>query len=301
MPELPEVEAARRMISEICLQSKIVTAKVREQGGGPRNDLFDDIIYEQEGSGNDESYEKAFVGKTIAQVYRKGKHLWVHMSGKPINSYILFHFGMTGSFVAKGIIFPTYKAFKVDDSQWPPRFTKLELVFENGIHLAFCDPRRLGRIRLCKGDPLTQAPSISKLATDPLLEVVNVDTASALLSKLTCPIKALLLDQEKLVCGVGNWVADEVLYQAKIHPSSPCNALPEPVVAALLHALQSVLKTAVSQHPSQIFMNKSHLRSEIVYSNSIVNRWSIMRHRSNFPTSGFSTHVGVKKAMRRPR
>ena len=39
------------------------------------------------------------------------------------------------------------------------------------------------------------------------------------------PIKAVLLDQERVVCGVGNWVADEVLFQSGIHPSTPAAGL----------------------------------------------------------------------------
>ena len=50
-------------------------------------------------------------------------------------------------------------------------------------------------------------PPISKLAFDPLLNVeeFTVDYMKSTLAKYTCPIKALLLDQEKMICGIGNW------------------------------------------------------------------------------------------------
>ena len=39
-----------------------------------------------------------------------------------------------------------YKAFSISAASWPPKFTKAEFVFEGGVHLAYCDPRRWGRI-----------------------------------------------------------------------------------------------------------------------------------------------------------
>ena len=50
---------------------------------------------------------------------------------------------------------------------------------------------------------------------------------SALSSK-SAPIKAVLLDQSAVVCGIGNWVADEVLYMSRIHPATAASALSAP-------------------------------------------------------------------------
>jgi formamidopyrimidine-DNA glycosylase len=33
--------------------------------------------------------------------------------------------------------------------------------------------------------------------------------------------------------GVGNWVADEVLYQARVHPEQPAHTIPEDKVGAV--------------------------------------------------------------------
>lgn len=70
--------------------------------------------------------------------------------------------------------------------------------------VAFVDPRRLGRIRLCK-DPMREPP-ISLLGFDPLLNMATLEEFSANILKRSCPIKALLLDQS-FSAGVGNWVA----------------------------------------------------------------------------------------------
>ena len=58
------------------------------------------------------------------------------------------------------------------------------------------------------------------------------------------PIKALLLDQGN-ISGVGNWVADEVLYQARIHPEQYCNTFSDEQIKELHDSLISVCTTAV--------------------------------------------------------
>merc|ERR1719181_1360637 len=64
------------------------------------------------------------------------------------------------------------------------------------------------------------------------------------LGRLSAPIKSVLLDQNKLVCGVGNWIADECLFQACLSPSTPSNSLSEAQVAALRDALLAVCRMA---------------------------------------------------------
>lgn len=109
---------------------------------------------------------------------------------------------------------------------WPPRFWKLLLTFDSPdghITLAYDDARRLGRIRLVNGDPMTSLP-ISKLGFDPLHNIPELSEFTKMVQRRAVPIKALLLDQT-FSAGVGNWVADEVLWHAKIHPGHYTNIL----------------------------------------------------------------------------
>lgn len=114
---------------------------------------------------------------------------------------------MTGSFVVRGVAAPVYKSFAVDDSAWPPRFTKLHLELSGGGAVAFADARRFARIRL-QHDPAAEAP-VSDLGWDALTEAPSAEAFAAALAKRGAPIKAVLLDQS-FAAGVGNWVADEV-------------------------------------------------------------------------------------------
>jgi formamidopyrimidine-DNA glycosylase len=58
------------------------------------------------------------------------------------------------------------------------------------------------------------------------------------------PLKALLLDQS-FAAGVGNWIADEVLYQARLDPRRRANTLADPEIARMRAALKRVIDTSV--------------------------------------------------------
>ena len=97
------------------------------------------------------------------------------------------------------------KRYSVDTaSQWPPRFTKVEVVFSNGARLAFTDPRRLGRVRL----PASPEAAAEGMGPDALLALPPLPAFAELLRRAV-PLKALLLDQAVLA-GIGNYLADEM-------------------------------------------------------------------------------------------
>jgi len=96
---------------------------------------------------------------------------------------------------------------------------------------------------LCK-TPLTEPP-ISELGFDPILSMPDLADFSTKLLKRTCPIKALLLDQS-FSAGVGNYIADEVLYHARVHPEQRCNSLSEEQIRALHQQIKDVCTIAVN-------------------------------------------------------
>eukprot|EP00884_Botryococcus_braunii_P014595 jgi/Botrbrau1/23136/Bobra.0243s0064.2 len=158
----------------------------------------------------------------------------------------MFHFGMTGGVVVKDVGTVQYRNLTVNDQDWPPKFWKVQLEFDgNGqgtVELAFFDARRFGRVRL-QADPLLSAP-VKDLGFDPILSMPTLDDFKKLLEKERRGLKALLLDQS-FSAGVGNWVADEVLYQARLHPEEKSNTLDLDQVEALHSKLHTVLRTAV--------------------------------------------------------
>lgn len=128
-------------------------------------------------------------------------------------------------------------------SEWPPRFTKIHLTFDDGGELIMTNARRLGRI-LLRDDPL-QEPPLSKLGFDPLLDLPSPAAFSTLLRTRHAVIKSLPLDQH-FSAGVGNWIADEVLFQAGIAPQRRASSLSDAEAKRLRTKLKSVVETAVA-------------------------------------------------------
>ncbi|KAL9048668.1 MAG: hypothetical protein Q9162_007606 [Coniocarpon cinnabarinum] len=148
--------------------------------------------------------------------------------------------------------FPTERPHEVPEEEWPPRFTKVlfEATSSSGevTEFAFVDGRRFAKIQLIHpeaGKSVRETDPLSLNGPDPVLEADKItdEWLGGLLEKRKVPVKALLLDQHAL-SGVGNWVADEVLFQARIHPEKTANALDEDEVARLAEQLKSICRIA---------------------------------------------------------
>ncbi|XP_024972642.1 formamidopyrimidine-DNA glycosylase [Cynara cardunculus var. scolymus] len=238
MPELPEVEAARRAIEENCIGKKIKRSVVADDAK-----VIDGV--------SPSDFEASLTGKTIVAAHRKGKNMWIQLDSPPFPS---FQFGMAGAIYIKGVTVTKYKRSAVNDTdEWPSKYSKLFIELDNGLELSFTDKRRFAKVRLLK-NPASVAP-ISELGPDALLEPLTEDELFKSLSKKKIGIKALILDQS-FISGVGNWIADEVLYQARIHPLQSAASISKDSCAALHNSLKEVIEKAVevgadsSQFPS---------------------------------------------------
>ncbi|VVA19852.1 PREDICTED: formamidopyrimidine-DNA [Prunus dulcis] len=238
MPELPEVEAARRAIEENCLGKKITKALIAD----------DPKVIEGVSRAD---FEGSLVGKTIVSAHRKGKNLWLRLDSPPFPS---FQFGMTGAIYIKGVAVTKYKRSAVKDTdEWPSKYSKLFVELDDGLEFSFTDKRRFARVRLLK-DPAS-VPPISELGPDALLEPMTGDELFESLSKKKIAIKTLLLDQS-YISGIGNWVADEVLYQARIHPEQSAASLSKENYGNLHKSIKEVIEKSLevgadsSQFPS---------------------------------------------------
>ncbi|MHC4469646.1 MAG: Fpg/Nei family DNA glycosylase [Planctomycetota bacterium] len=227
MPELPEVERGRKLAERVARGRRIVRSVCSR----------DDIVYD---GVSPATFRRRVTGRTVVEVRRRGKHLWFELDERP---WPLFHFGMTGAFRA-----PDEKPLRLastgrrPDDGWPPRFTKLRLLFDDGGELALTNKRRLGRIRL-RDDPAGEPP-VSALGFDPLLDLPEPGDFAARVGRRRVTLKGLLLDQA-FAAGVGNWIADEVLYQARLDPRRRASSLAPEEVRRLRAKLGHVVRTAV--------------------------------------------------------
>eukprot|EP01127_Copromyxa_protea_P019572 TRINITY_DN6395_c0_g1_i1.p1 TRINITY_DN6395_c0_g1~~TRINITY_DN6395_c0_g1_i1.p1 ORF type:complete len:432 (+),score=106.66 TRINITY_DN6395_c0_g1_i1:194-1297(+) len=136
------------------------------------------------------------------------------------------------------------KAIKAREAKvWPPKFWKLLLKFDGGIEMAFTNKRRLGRLWLM-ANPETEKP-ICDLGFDPYLDrTVTGEAFHEITSRRKVPVKTLLMNQA-ICAGLGNWMADEVLYRSSLHPCTYTSTLSKEESTELIKNIYYVVSTAV--------------------------------------------------------
>ena len=229
MPELPEVETVCRIMRDVLVGKTIAEAEFVE----------DDIVH----SGLEAAYlEGLMAGRVVTGVGRKGKYWWIETDERP---WMFGHLGMAGwirEIGASTIRLKEHGQAPLDDETGRPRFLKWRLQAEDGRQVVMTDSRRFARV--WTGDDPSNDPRLVKLGPDVYSDPPVVSELAEKLKRRKAPIKAVLLDQ-KLFAGVGNWIADEVLFHARVAPKRLGSSLSRAEVEALLGALKTVLDHSV--------------------------------------------------------
>ncbi|NDU79496.1 formamidopyrimidine-DNA glycosylase, partial [Actinomadura sp. DSM 109109] len=129
-------------------------------------------------------------------------------------------FGMTGRLLVDGMA--SIERLEYSSGRDVPAWDRVGLRFGDGTELRIRDPRRLGGVSL--------EPDEDRLGPDALS--VTRDELAAALGSSAAPLKARLLDQARLA-GVGNLLADEILWRAGLDPARPAGGLVDRELAAL--------------------------------------------------------------------
>jgi formamidopyrimidine-DNA glycosylase len=225
MPELPDVESFKRYLNATSLHQRITSVDVWS-------------AYVLKGVSARELAGR-LKGRSFESSRRHGKHLFVRTNG---DLWLRLHFGMTGSL----------RYFK--DQQEAPRHTRVLFVFERHRRLAFEDQRKFGEIGLT--EDVDQFLKKRRLGPDAL----DVDLAKFqnILARHRGAVKSILLNQ-KLIAGIGNIYADEILFRARVHPATQTSALSNKEVAELSRATRYVLRKAIEAKADVDHMPKSWL------------------------------------------
>jgi formamidopyrimidine-DNA glycosylase len=227
MPELPEVETARALIDTMALRRRIADV-----------DDSDPYVSRPHQPGE---IRAALVGRQLTEVHRRGKSMWCETSGvgrsRVAGPTLGIHLGMSGR-----VVFIDRGGNETDGGDYwrrgraagDFRFTRFALRFADGTALVLVDPRRLSRVRL--------DPPVERLGPD--AQEMTATEFRAMMARGTAPVKARLLDQEA-IAGVGNLLADEALWLAKVNPARPVNELTRAQIDRLFKALTSAVTAAV--------------------------------------------------------
>jgi formamidopyrimidine-DNA glycosylase len=159
----------------------------------------------------------ALTGHRFVTANRRGKSLWLETEDGPV---LALHLGMTGHIVL--------------DPQEELRWDRFAVRFEDGGGFALRDKRRLGRAYL--------NPTLVRVGPD-AAEVTQKDFRQAV-GAGRAPIKARLLDQ-RAVSGVGNLLADQALWQARLAPSRRTNTLSVEELDRLRREVRAAVRSAI--------------------------------------------------------
>jgi formamidopyrimidine-DNA glycosylase len=174
-------------------------------------------------------------GQRLEAARRRGKYLWVDLSG---GDAMLAHLGMSGQMLLRPVDAPDEKHLRVR-----VRFT------DDGPELRFVDQRTFGGLALADITEVdgTRLPEpVAHIARDPMDPEFDPDAAVAALRKRRTEVKRALLDQT-LVSGVGNIYADEALWRSKLHGLRPADRLTRPKAAELLANATQVMHEALGE------------------------------------------------------
>lgn len=211
MPEIAEVETVRNTLKRLILNKKIVDVK---------------IIYPKIIESDISDFRKILQGRQIKDIDRIGKWLMFDLE----DYYLLSHLRMEGKYIFK----PLNSSFE--------KHEHVSFIFEDE-ELRYKDTRKFGRMYLLKKDELNKFLA-SRLGYEPWDKNLTIAYLKENLKNKTLPIKTLLLDQ-KLIAGIGNIYADEILFLSKINPHRKGKSLNDEELEKIIENTKKVLEQAI--------------------------------------------------------
>jgi formamidopyrimidine-DNA glycosylase len=225
MPELPDVEIFKRYLDATSLHQRIDDVDVRNAY----------ILKETSAR----ELARGLKGHRFELSRRHGKHLFVCADRE---LWLRLHFGMTGSL----------QYFKNDEPT--PRHARVVFVFANNHRLAFDDQRKFGQIGLLKD--VDQFLKKRALGSDAL--EIGLPKFRKILGKRRGAVKSVLMDQ-RLLAGIGNIYADEILFRTRINPATEISRLSDKALTKLFRATHYILERAIAARADTNQMPRSWL------------------------------------------
>jgi formamidopyrimidine-DNA glycosylase len=217
VPELPEVETVRQGLAKWVAGRTIETVEVHHPRAIRRH------------MPGDAHFITMLTGRTILDVSRRGKYLWLPLDS---GDAIIGHLGMSGQLLIE-------PAEKPDGPHLRVRFT----FTDGGPQVRFVDQRTFGGLSVSEGGADLPA-EIAHIARDPMDPRFDDEAFVAALRRKHTEVKRALLDQT-LISGVGNIYADEALWRARLHGARATDAMTGPAVRRLLGHVRDVLAEAI--------------------------------------------------------
>lgn len=235
MPELPEVETARR-ISESWLTGKTVASidvrlpKLLRDSPLPTTSVL--------------------VGETLQGARRRAKVLTLDFSN---DLSLMLHFKLAGQwavFLPDGTRYVAGHPHPKPEGEYPHKATHATITFTDGTVVQYSDIRQFGWWRVMDTGDVPAALDAFGYGPEAVDEL-DVSALATAMSRRGIPIKTLLLDQS-FIAGLGNIYVDEVLWRARVHPATRANALSTVKRRTIVREIPDVMAAGISQGGAKI-------------------------------------------------
>lgn len=220
MPELPEVETVKSLLSKQILGKTISHV---------------DVFHSKNIDGDADEFVSSLKGRTVSGFSRVGKFIIFHFDNGLV---MISHLRMEG------------KYYFYESEPVVGKHDLIVFEFDDGTYLTYNDTRRFGMLKLSNEDSYMKEPPLSNVGPDPFM----MKDASRLVSSFKgkrIPIKQALLDQS-IMSGLGNIYVDEVLFLSRIHPETPAKLITKKQLELVLKNSQEVLQKAINAGGSTI-------------------------------------------------
>ncbi|MDP9150104.1 MAG: bifunctional DNA-formamidopyrimidine glycosylase/DNA-(apurinic or apyrimidinic site) lyase [Myxococcota bacterium] len=173
------------------------------------------------------SFDRRLVGRRVVGVGRRGKWLRIELDGRLLFS----HLGMTGKWLKRGTGEPRL------------RWERARLDVTDGMEAwstRFVDLRRFGQLIVACED----IEAWTSLGPDPLLDGLDASGLARALGRRRRAIKEALMDQS-IVAGIGNIMATEALWRARVDPRARTDALSGSQLRAVARAVTATIERSL--------------------------------------------------------
>lgn len=229
MPELPEVETVRRGLQPVMEGRRIVSADVRRDG---LRWPFPDRMAQR------------LAGVRVLRLRRRSKYILGDLDS---GETLLIHLGMSGRVLISGAVVGQFHR----EHAAPGRHDHVAIDMEDGARITFNDARRFGAMDLLETARAEQHPLLSRLGPEPLGNGFDETYLAEVLRAKRTSVKAALLDQ-RIVAGLGNIYACEILFRAGIAPTRRTDRISTTRIAGIVGHTRDVLREAIDSGGSSL-------------------------------------------------
>ncbi len=219
MPELPELEVVCEVLQRHAAGHVVLDAEIRPPGGAI-------VARDLTGAG----FKQTLPGKTIEAVFRRGKFLVFTLLGGEQPLFLVINPKLSGRLQLAQpkdkLRGKTHAVFKL----------------EGGRELRYLDQKLMGQLYLTRD--LAQVPGYAEMGPEAL--EISLEEFRLRLKPHRGEIKGVLI-QPEFIAGIGNAYADEILWEARLHPYRKRTQLSPEEVDRLYAAMRATLLGAIDK------------------------------------------------------